>query len=343
MNHAHIRLPAEWEHQDGILLSWPTIDSDWVDILDQIEHVFVQLVKQISRFEKVVIVTANIDHVIQRLNQENIHSDNIKCYAINMNDTWTRDCGPITLYRDGKPLLYDFGFNGWGLKFTSDKDNQMNHHLAQQHAFSAPMISQPLILEGGSIESDGQGTLLTTSQCLLSRNRNPSLSKSQLEHFFSTQMGIQNFLWLDHGYLAGDDTDSHIDTLARLCPNNTIVYTACKDKTDEHFIALKAMEQQLREFRTIDGSPYQLLPLPWPQAQFDHDGERLPATYANFLIINGAVLVPIYDDPADKSALEVIQSAFPAHEIIGINCSAVIIQHGSLHCLTMQLPQGTLQ
>ncbi|MBW2185469.1 MAG: agmatine deiminase family protein, partial [Deltaproteobacteria bacterium] len=288
MNHAHIRLPAEWEHQDGILLSWPTIDSDWADILDQIEHVFVQLVKQISRFEKVVIVTANIDHILQRLNQENIHSDNIKCYAIDMNDTWTRDCGPITLYRDGKPLLYDFGFNGWGLKFTSDKDNQMNHHLAQQHAFSAPMISQPLILEGGSIESDGQGTLLTTSECLLSRNRNPSLSKSQLEHFFSTQMGIQNFLWLDHGYLAGDDTDSHIDTLARLCPNNTIIYVACEDKTDEHFIALKAMEQQLTEFRTIDGSPYQLLPLPWPQAQFDHDGERLPATYANFLIINGA-------------------------------------------------------
>ncbi|MBW2186492.1 MAG: agmatine deiminase family protein, partial [Deltaproteobacteria bacterium] len=245
--------------------------------------------------------------------------------------------------RDGKPLLYDFGFNGWGLKFTSDKDNQMNHHLAQQHAFSAPMISQPLVLEGGSIESDGEGTLLTTSECLLNRNRNPSLSKSQLEHFFSTQMGIQNVLWLDHGYLAGDDTDSHIDTLARLCPNNTIVYTACDDRTDEHFVTLKAMEQQLTEFRTIDGSPYQLLPLPWPQAQFDHNGERLPATYANFLIINSAVLVPIYDDPADKSALEVIQSAFPAHEIIGINCSAVIIQHGSLHCLTMQLPQGTLQ
>jgi agmatine deiminase len=343
LNHAHIRLPAEWEHQDGILLSWPTIDSDWVDILDEIEQVFVQLVKQISRFERVVIVTANIDHILQRLNQENIHSDNIKCYAIDMNDTWTRDCGPITLYRDGKPLLYDFGFNGWGLKFTSDKDNQMNHHLAQQHAFSAPMISQPLILEGGSIESDGQGTLLTTSECLLSRNRNPSLNTSQLEHFFSTQMGIHNFLWLEHGYLAGDDTDSHIDTLARLCPNNTIVYTACDDRTDEHFVTLKAMEQQLAEFRTIDGSPYQLLPLPWPQAQFDHDGERLPATYANFLIINGAVLVPIYDDPADKSALEVIQSAFPAHEIIGINCSAVIIQHGSLHCLTMQLPQGTLQ
>jgi len=343
LNHEHIRLPAEWEHQDGILLSWPTSDSDWADILDQIEQVFVQLVKQISRFEKVVIVAAKIDYVIGRLNQENICSNNIKLYAIDMNDTWTRDCGPITLYRAGKPLLYDFGFNGWGLKFAADKDNQMNHLLAEKHAFSAPMTSQPLILEGGSIESDGQGTLLTTSECLLNRNRNPHLNKSQLEHFFSTQMGIQKFLWLDHGYLAGDDTDSHIDTLARLCPNNTITYVACKNRSDEHFVALKAMEQQLSEFRTIDGSPYKLLPLPWPQAKFDHNGERLPATYANFLIINDAILVPTYDDPADKYALDVIQTAFPTHEIIGINCSAVIIQHGSLHCLTMQLPQGTLQ
>lgn len=343
MNYAQIRLPAEWEHQDGVLLSWPTADSDWGSILDQIESVFVQLVKQITRFEKVVIVAPNCTQVIQLLNQANICQSNIYCYTIGMNDTWTRDCGPITLYRDGKPELCDFGFNGWGLKFAANKDNQMNHQLAQQHAFSAPMMTQPLILEGGSIESDGQGTLLTTSECLLSRNRNPSLNKSQLEQFFSTQMGVRNFLWLDHGYLAGDDTDSHIDTLARLCPNNTIVYTACDDQSDEHFVALKAMEQQLTEFRTLDGAPYKLLPLPWPQAKFDDDGDRLPATYANFLIINDAVLVPVYDDPADKCALDIIQAAFPTREIIGINCSPVIIQHGSLHCLTMQLPQGTLQ
>lgn len=343
MNHTKIRLPAEWEEQDGILLSWPSPESDWADILDKIELVYVQLVQQISRFEKVIIVGSNINHINQLLNRHAICLDNIDCYAIAMNDTWTRDCGPITIYRDGVAQLCDFGFNGWGLKFAADNDNQMNFHLAQQAVFKAPLLTQPLILEGGSIESDGKGTLLTTSECLLNRNRNPHLNKEQIEHFFTTQLGIQHMLWLDHGYLVGDDTDSHIDTLARLCPNDTIIYVACDDQSDEHYASLKAMEQQLKTFKTINGSPYRLLPLPWPQAKFDDDGERLPATYANFLIINGAVLVPTYADPADTKALKIIQSAFPQHEIIAINCSTVIIQHGSLHCLTMQLPQGTLQ
>jgi len=343
LNHTQIRLPAEWEKQDGVLLSWPSTNSDWSEILEQIEHVYRQLVQQISRFEKVLIVGSDISHIKQQLTQEHICYDNIHYYDIQTNDTWTRDCGPITLYCDGIATLYDFGFNGWGLKFAANEDNQMNQRLASQSAFIAPLITQSMIMEGGSIESDGRGTLLTTSECLLSRNRNPHLNKEQLEQFFTSHMGIDHFLWLDHGYLAGDDTDSHIDTLARLCPNDTIAYVSCDDQTDEHYLSLKAMEQQLSMFRTTDGHPYNLLPLPWPQAQFDDDGNRLPATYANFLIINGAVLVPTYADPADTIALKIIQSAFPEHEIIAINCSTVIIQHGSLHCLTMQLPQGTLQ
>ncbi|MCD6526255.1 MAG: agmatine deiminase family protein [Desulfuromonas sp.] len=339
-----VRLPAEWENQDGVLLSWPTATSDWQPHLSQIIPVFIELVRQISRFEQVIIVTPTPDETITTLQQATVALNRVQCYAIDNNDTWSRDFGPISVLRNGIATLYDFGFNGWGLKFAADKDNQINRRLAAQHAFKVPLLTQPLILEGGSIESDGAGTLLTTSECMLSANRNPHLEKQQLETFFAEQLGIRHTLWLDHGYLAGDDTDSHIDTLARLCPNNTILYVSCNDEQDEHYAALKQMEEQLHSFRSIDDQPYRLLPLPWPQPQFDDngDGERLPATYANFLVINNAVLVPIYDDPADTEALQLIGDAFTDREIIAINCNAVIQQHGSLHCLTMQLHQGTL-
>jgi agmatine deiminase len=197
-------------------------------------------------------------------------------------------------------------------------------------------------LEGGSIESDGCGTLLTTSQCLLNPNRNPDLNSEQIEKELRDTLGCQRILWLHHGHLLGDDTDAHVDTLARLAPNDTILYVVCDDPRDEHYPALSRMAEELAAFRTEAGQPYRLLPLPWPAARFDDDGQRLPATYANFLIINGAVLVPTYDDPQDAQALITVGAAFPDREIIGIDCSAIILQHGSLHCLTMQLPQGVL-
>jgi len=337
-----LRLPAEWEDQDGVLLSWPTPHSDWAPHLEQIVAVFIELVRQISRFEQVVIATPQPSETIAVLQQAEVSLQRVQCYAVETNDTWSRDFGPITVLRQGQPSLFDFGFNGWGLKFAANYDNQITRQLADCGAFTAPVEVQSLILEGGSIESDGNGVLLTTSTCLLSPNRNPHLKKHDIELFFRQQFGIQKTLWLDHGYLAGDDTDSHIDTLARLCPNNTIVYVTCDDPADEHYAALKKMEQQLHQFTTLEDTPYRLLPLPWPQAVYDEEGERLPATYANFLIINNAVLVPVYNDPADETALDILAQAFPQHELIPVNCSAVILQHGSLHCLTMQLPKGTL-
>lgn len=343
MSEESICFPAEWEPQDAILLAWPTATSDWAETIEDIEAVFVELATAISRYERVIIVGKGANYIHDKLDHTVATLGNISCHVMDTNDTWARDFGPLCVYKNREPLLYDFGFNGWGLKFAADQDNQINRRLYDNHVFSCPMLTQGLILEGGSIESDGAGTMLTTSQCLLSPNRNPQLNKEEIEAIFARQFGTKQVLWLDHGYLAGDDTDSHIDTLARLCPNNTILYTACTDKTDEHFSALHKMEQQLATFRTLAGQPFTLHALPWPQAQFDTDGQRLPATYANFLIINGAVLVPIYNDPADSLALATIQSAFPGHEIIGINCNPVIVQHGSLHCLTMQLPQGTLQ
>ena len=189
---------------------------------------------------------------------------------------------------------------------------------------------------------DGSGTLLTTARCLLAPTRNPKLTQDGLEARLKELLGLDRILWLQHGHLTGDDTDSHIDTLARFCDARTIAYVACADPDDEHHAELKAMEEELRALRAADGRPYRLVPLPWPRARYDDDGRRLPATYANFLIINGAVLVPTYDDPADGPALARLRECFPGREIIGVDCLPLIYQYGSLHCVTMQLPEGVL-
>ena len=224
----------------------------------------------------------------------------------------------------------------------SDLDNRINKQLQAQGLWKAPLDTVGLILEGGSIESDGNGTILTTAECLLNGNRNPHLAKTGLEAELNGFFGAGHFLWLENGYLAGDDTDSHVDTLARLCPDDTIAYVVCDDPADEHYPALGAMERELMAFRTVDGRPYRLIPLPWPEARYNEAGERLPATYANFLIINGAVLVPTYRDKSDAAALRAVADAFPGRKIIGIDCLPLILQHGSLHCVTMQLPKGVL-
>lgn len=336
------RLPAEWEKQDGVLLAWPHSKSDWAPLLDLIEPVFAAIIAAISRFERVILIVPDADSSLARLEAAETELAQLTFVIAPTNDTWARDFGPITIYEDGTPLLLDFGFNGWGLKFSAHLDNGINQLLAAKGLFVGRMVTSPLILEGGSIESDGTGTLLVTSTCLRNRNRNPHLSEKQLEKILSLELGVEHILWLHHGFLAGDDTDSHIDTLARLCPDDTIIYVACDNPEDAHFQELSDMKQELDAFRTRTGLPYRLLPLPLPSPCFGCDGERLPATYANFLIINDAVLVPTYKDPCDAIALTVIGAAFPDREIIGIDCCAAVLQHGSLHCLTMQFPKGTL-
>ncbi len=340
--HSGSRLPAEWEAQDAVLLAWPHRNSDWVDILDDVLPVYLELARQISRFERVIIITPEPEVVNTQLRDAGIVNDQIHLVNIPTNDTWIRDFGPITVFTHGQPCLLDFGFNGWGLKFAADMDNLVTRQLVRSPLFSGiPAETIGLILEGGSIESDGKGTLLTTSNCLLNPNRNPQLTKDQLETELRTRFGLQHFLWLDHGRLAGDDTDAHIDTIARLCPDDTILYVSCDNPQDEHYAEFQRMEQQLRSFTTSAGTPFNLVPLPWSQAQYE-GGQRLPATYANFLIINGAVLVPCYQDAADQNAQETIGACFPDREIIGIDCRPLIKQHGSLHCVTMQLPTGVL-
>lgn len=337
------RLPAEWEIQDGVLLAWPHESTDWTDMLDRVRPVFAEIIRQITRFERVLLTAPQAAPAAEYLTSAGVELNNVTICEIPNNDTWARDFGPIAVIFNDRPVLLDFGFNGWGLKFPANHDNLISKRLKEQGVLKPNLSTIGLVFEGGSIESDGLGTILTTAECLLSPNRNPQLSKGEIEQALASLVGARRILWLNHGWLAGDDTDSHIDTLARICPNDTIVYQACDNPLDEHYEALKLMEEELKSFNAPDGSPYKLVALPWPTARFDQAAHRLPATYANFLVINGAVLVPTYRDPEnDRRALELIGQAFPGREAVGIDCLPLLEQHGSLHCVTMQLPQGVL-
>lgn len=332
-------LPAEWAEQQFVQLTWPHAGTDWATMLDEVNDCFVNIAREILKRENLLIVCVNADEVKSLL--VNVDFSKITFAEMQTNDTWARDHGGITVLEDGKPVICDFTFNGWGKKFKAELDNQITGKLFEKGIFRESKYKNCLdfVLEGGSIESDGEGILLTTSACLLSVNRNDK-AKQEIEEKLKKFFGLKHILWLNHGYLAGDDTDSHVDTLARLCPNNTITYVKCEDETDEHFEELMKMENELKSFSPLGvGSSFNLIPLPMADAVYEAD-ERLPATYANFLIINGAVLMPTYNSPKDEIAKTQLQKAFPDREIVGINCLALIKQHGSLHCVTMQYPCG---
>ncbi|MEG2242689.1 MAG: agmatine deiminase family protein [Muribaculaceae bacterium] len=342
MTNASLRLPAEWEPQSGILISFPHKNTDWDYMLDEAVKCFVDIAKAIVSDELLIIVTPHVDKAKEAL--KDIEPSKIVYYEIETNDTWARDFGGITILNNGKPIVCDFKFNGWGLKFASNHDNLITSKLNNCNAFNASYYNHlNFVLEGGSIESDGMGTILTTAQCLLSKNRNGAFSKEDIEQYLSNSLGAKQVLWLDHGALEGDDTDSHIDTLARLVPNDTIYYVGTDNEADSHYNELKLMEKQLHSFRTINGKYYNLIMLPLPSPIYDENGMRLPATYANFLIMNHTVLVPTYGQQEnDECALRLIEKSFPNYKIIGIDCNALIKQHGSLHCVTMQFPKNVI-
>ncbi len=344
MKQNNIILPSEWAAQSAIQLTWPHQDTDWAYMLDEVEECFVNIAREIAARQLLLIVTPEVEAVRSRIANV-VNMSNVRFVECRSNDTWARDHGGITVYDGEEPVVYDFAFNGWGLKFAACYDNLITSQLANRGVLHARYQNRlNFIIEGGSIESDGCGTMLTTSECLLSPNRNGEWSKNEIEQYLGEAFGLSQILWLDYGYLAGDDTDSHIDTLARLAPNDTILYVRCQDEADEHYEALNAMEQQLRTFTTLDGKPYRLMPLPMAQAAYDEEGERLPATYANFLIMNDAVLYPTYGVPTlDDEAARVIAEAFPGREVVGVDCQALIKQHGSLHCVTMQYPANVIE
>lgn len=333
------RLIAEWEKQSCVLLAFPHIQTDWYDHLNpqSLElslTPFVRIAQAIAYHQPVYIVCDDK----ARISQMFCSTFNMIFIEIETNDTWIRDYGCLSIEENGVRKLLDFGFDGWGGKFEASLDNSVSIKLHQKGYFgTTPMESIDMILEGGSIESDGEGTILTTSECLCNPNRNGGLTKDEVEERLRDSLGAERLLWLDHGYLAGDDTDSHIDTLARLVGCDTIAYVKCDNREDEHYEALLAMEAQLKTFHTKEEKPYTLVPLPMCEALYSDEGKRLPATYANFLIANGVLVYPVYGTPQDKEAHEVFVSLFPKREIIPVNCLRLIEQGGSLHCSTMQV------
>jgi agmatine deiminase len=343
------RLPAEWEPQSAVLLTWPHKNTDWKNQLSAVEALYFEIAKTILAEQKLIIScedSKQLEVVTQTLlSAPPSHEDRLSSFIVPADDTWARDHGPIGITENNTITLLDFDFNAWGGKFEANKDNDITQNLFKLGAFpNAKYKRISFVLEGGSIESDGQGTLLTTERCLLNATRNKHLSKQQIEEQLKETLGVERILWLKHGYLAGDDTDAHIDTLARFCSKNTICYASCEDPNDEHYTELKAMEHELKSFKSALGEPYQLIALPMPTAIFDIDEQnrkkRLPATYANFLITSQSILLPIYKVPEDKAAIKQIQTCFPDRKIIPIDCTPLIKQHGSLHCITMQLTQG---
>ncbi len=340
------RLLPEWHPQDAVQLTWPSPESDWAHMLERIEATLEAMVVAIARYQDVLVSvsdTATRTHLARRFACLGVPSRRLHLVVAESDDTWTRDHGPLAVEENDTLRLHDYVFTGWGGKFSAARDNTLTRRLADTGVYACPVSERGLVLEGGALESDGADTLLTTEACLLNPNRNPGLDRQAVEDWLHEDFGVTRVLWLAHGHLEGDDTDSHVDTLARFCDPATIAYVRCDDERDPHYPALAAMETELKALRRRDGEPYRLVPLPWPAACFDPvDGHRLPATYANFLIINGAVLVPTYGDAADTRALTALAGAFPGRDIIPIDCLSVIRQHGSLHCLTMQLPQGSL-
>jgi len=335
-------LPAEWQAQSAVVIAWPHAGTDWAARLAKVESTYRALVAAIVRFQPVVICVPD-DAVQARAGTvlgELAASPRVRFVHCAYDDTWLRDSGPITLIGDGGPVLLDFRFTGWGGKYEASQDDRLVSELIARGVF-APHRHQSIdfALEGGAIESDGRGSILSTWRCL--HERHPTRSRDEITTTLCRSLHADRVLWLEHGYLQGDDTDAHIDTLARFAPDNAIVYQACDEQTDVHASELAAMADELTLLRTPSGAPYRLFALPWPRPI--HDGERrLAASYANYLIVNGAVLVPAYDDPADAEAARIIAIAHPGREVVPVPCRPLIWQNGSLHCITMQIPEGVL-
>ncbi|WP_329743085.1 agmatine deiminase family protein [Dyella sp. A6] len=337
-----LRLPAEWEPQSAVLIAWPHAGTDWAERLGEVETTYVALAAAIVRFEALVIVVADDPvHAQARtlLQEAGVDTARIRFVQQPYDDTWLRDSGPITLTDDdGLFQLTDFRFTGWGGKFGAERDDALIAGLVREGVFGQASHRRiDWALEGGGIESDGAGTVLTTWRCL--HQRHPEQTREAMDAILLDGLHAGRILWLDYGYLEGDDTDAHIDTLARFAPAKHIVFQACDDASDPHHTELQHMADELAALRTRDGQPYTLHPLPWAQPILDQ-GRRLAASYANYLIVNGAVLVPAYGDAADDEAARIIGEAHPGREVVQVPCRPLIWQNGSLHCITMQLPAG---
>jgi agmatine/peptidylarginine deiminase len=320
------RLIAEFEKQSFTQIIFPHAATDWSDYLNEAQNCFIDIINTIIKYQKCLVICYDINEVKKNF----IANDNLFFIAYETNDTWARDCSALCVRDTQETKLLDFTFNAWGEKFEALKDNKMNKSIAK--CYNKEMQTIDFVLEGGAVESNGVDTLLTTAACMLNKNRNAHLNTVTITEKLREYFGAEHILYLNHGYLAGDDTDSHIDTLARFINANTIMYVQCKDETDEHYKQLKLMEEELQMIAQEQN--LKLIALPMAQAIY-FEQERLPATYANFLFVNDAVLVPTYNVAQDEEAINIFKKTFPNRDVIGIDCSVLIRQHGSLHCVSM--------
>lgn len=339
-----IRFIPEWEEIEYVMLALPHADTDWNYILPDAIDQYRRLVTAITS-EGINVLLLCPDQQEAAAIMADCNQELIRYVEMDYNDTWTRDYGMLTAMRNDRLRALDFGFNAWGLKFAADKDNLVNLRLNEAGLLQDGVYrnERDFILEGGSVETDGRGTILTTTRCLTSPNRNGGKSKAEINRILAERLGADHVLWLDHGALEGDDTDSHIDTLARLAPDDTIVFTGTRNFDEPMFEPLLAMRAQLTMFRTAEGNPYNLVELPLPDPVMDPDGNRLPATYANYLVANGVIFMPTYAQrDKDELAMRTIRIAYPGHKVVGVDCRTLLRQHGSLHCATMQVPAGIM-
>jgi agmatine/peptidylarginine deiminase len=329
----------EWHPQWGVLIAWPHAGTDWAPLLERVEPAYTALARAVLARERLLVICRDGHHEVrvrECLKATGAAVEKARFMHLAYDDTWTRDYGPLAVATGRGPELVDFVFNGWGGKHDAARDNEISRQLP----WRVPLRTCPLVLEGGSVETDGAGTLLTTQQCLAHPGRNPHLDDAALDAQLREWLGVRDIIRLHNGELAGDDTDAHVDTLARFCGPETVAYVQCTDPADPHEPTLRAMEAELEGHARARG--WTLVPLPLPPALHSAEGERLPATYANFLILNDAVLLPVYGVDTDETARARLQQAFPDRDVETVHCTPLLEQHGSLHCATLQLPEGVL-
>jgi agmatine deiminase len=329
-------MPAEWEEHEGTWLSWPKDPNTFpANIINKVESIYVEMVEALARAERVNILVDDIA-TEKRISSIIRSSSNVVFKKIKSVDVWIRDYGPIFIRNSGVAAT-KWIFNAWGNKYDDLKpDDQTGLDIATSTGF--PIFKAGIVLEGGSIDTNGLGSLLTSKQCLLNKNRNPALNQDQISEYLKEYLGTWNVIWLSSG-IAGDDTDGHVDDIARFVNRNTIVCMVEDNPADEDYRALNQNYQILKKARNHEGRNFELVAIPMPKTKIQTNEGRLPASYANFYIGNSVVLVPTYGDKNDEKALKVFETLFPSRKVIGIECSSLVFGFGSIHCVTQQQPK----
>ncbi|WP_199222880.1 agmatine deiminase family protein [Rhodohalobacter mucosus] len=345
-------MPAEWENHSATQLHWPANRETWPgDRLERVEIVYAEIISVLHRYEPVLLLVNTVEDrkraesILKKFDPD-IDLNRIHFHIVPLNDVWARDCGPVFIKRRSDTLttvpeyaITNWIYNAWGQKYPPfDSDNKIPEWFADH--FSIYMFSPDMVLEGGAIDTNGKGVLLTTESVLLNPNRNPQLTKAEIGKKLKRYLGMEKIIWLKKG-LAGDDTDGHIDDLSRFLNENTILTMICEDENDVNYAALNENLDILRKSTDPNGNPFQILTLPMPKTRIEGstvDGsEYVPASYANFYIANGVVLVPLYDERYDQAAIDLMSRFFPGRDIVGIECSDLVWGQGSIHCITQQL------